>query len=116
MAKLTSNRAFVSAATAFTFIPTMVTSLLLLFHLKFPGMMSIHKWVGLAFIILCCCHIPINWAVLRKHLGGRAALPALGLSVLLTFGMFLWGMAGGDGDGQRHNNHYASQGYVKKHY
>jgi len=96
MTELKKSRAFVSTATAFTFIPTMITSILLLFHLRFPGLMDIHKWVGLAFILLCFLHIPINWAVLRKHLSGKAAMPALALTILLTVGMFAMGLAHGD--------------------
>ena len=109
MTSLKKNRAFISTATAFTFIPMMATSLFLLFHVKFPGIMDIHKWVGLAFVILCFCHIPINWTVLRKHLGKKAVVPALALTALLTFSMLLVGLTG-DGDGRgHHGNDYVKQ-------
>ncbi|QGY39539.1 DUF4405 domain-containing protein [Pseudodesulfovibrio cashew] len=109
MTQLKKNRAFVSTATAFTFIPMMITSLLLLFHVRFPGVMDIHKWVGLAFVLLCFLHIPINWSVLRKHLAGKAALPALCLTALLTAGMLLVGLTGDGG-----KQHYAKHnGYAR---
>jgi len=96
---LKKGRSFISAATAFTFVPTMLTSILLLFHVRFPGVMDIHKWVGLAFILLCFCHIPINWSVLRKHLDGRAAMPALVLTSVLTIAMLTVGLINGDSRG-----------------
>ncbi|MGE4422862.1 MAG: hypothetical protein AB7D39_11250 [Pseudodesulfovibrio sp.] len=100
MKELKKNRAFISTAAAFTFVPTVITSLFLLFHVKFPGIMSIHKWVGLAFVLMCLLHIPINWAVLRKHLNGKAALSSLAITVILTFGMLLVGDTGSH-DGKR---------------
>jgi len=109
MAGLKENRAFISTATAFTFIPTAVTSLFLLFHVKFPGIMSIHKWVGLAFVVLCLLHVPINWAALRKHLSGRAAMASLALTAVLTFGMLLVGDTGRHED----RSHTRDGGYAQ---
>ena len=114
MTEVKKNRAFISTATAFTFIPTMITSLFLLFHVKFPGIMDIHKWVGLAFILLCLLHIPINWTVLRKHFGTREAVPAMILTILLTFGMFVLGLSHGDTGRGHHGKGYASQSTISR--
>ncbi|WP_320171666.1 hypothetical protein [Maridesulfovibrio sp.] len=116
MTQLKKNRAFISAATAFTFIPTMITSILLLCHVKFYGIMSIHKWVGLAFILLCFCHIPINWAALRNHLKSKTAIPALIITVILTFSLLLFGGSGtGSGKG-RHGRNIAGHSYMSTPY
>jgi uncharacterized membrane protein YhdT len=109
--QLKKNRAFISTATAFTFVPTLLTSIMLLFHMKYPGVMDIHKWVGLAFIVLCMVHIPINWTVLRKHLSGRGTVPALVLTALLTVGMMVVGMTGDGGDRGHHGQGYANHQY-----
>lgn len=108
MILLKKKRAFISTATAFTFVPMIITSMFLLCHVKFPGIMDIHKWVGLAFVLLCLCHIPINWSVLRKHLSKQSAIYALAFTILLTSSMLLLGMVAGDEGFGRHDRNFAT--------
>lgn len=102
MIQLTQNRAHISLATALTFIPTMITSLLLLFHLHFPGIIVVHKWVGLAFVLSCLLHIPINWNVLRKYFNDRSAILAVAFTGLLTLSLVVLGAVSDNGEHGHH--------------
>jgi len=114
MVQLKKNRAHISVATALTFIPTMITSLFLLCHIRFPGIMTIHKWVGLAFVVSCLLHIPINWTVLRNHLNDRSTIPAMVFTGLLTLSMLLVGIATDNGGrGGHHGKGYANHLSIK---
>lgn len=110
MNSLKTHHTFVSAATAFTFIPTMITSVLLLFHIRFPGITDIHQWVGLAFVVMCCLHIPINWKRLQKHFTEPGASTAMILSIILTISMGIMGAMFNDGHPGR--EHGFSRGHA----
>ena len=84
MNTLKNNRSFLSAAVMLTFIPTAITSILLLFHVHSSILMEIHQWLGLVFLTVCCCHIFLNWNVMKKHLTKKEAKTALAITAIIT--------------------------------
>ncbi len=80
-----SNRAkrlWVSPFVAVTYVTVACTGLLLLFHLKFPGVYSLHQWGGLLFIISGALHLSLNWRVFVSYLKNNQAIGAILVGVL----------------------------------
>ncbi len=93
--KLT-DRSFLSPAVAFTFIPVALTGILLLFHIRFPGIKDIHDWMGLAFVIFCAFHIVVNWKPFTGYLKKTGTRHALVVAVALTVVCGIIGINDGD--------------------
>lgn len=101
MLKKVTERSFLSPVVAYTFIPVALSGVLLLFHLRVPGMKDIHEWVGLAFTIFCVFHIAVNWKPLVKYLPQRQARRALVLTLVLTLLCGALGVFKGDNGPRR---------------
>ncbi len=112
MIKAMTDRPFLSPVVAFTFVPVALTGVLLLFHLHLPGMMSIHKWIGLGFTLFCIFHIAVNWKILVKYLNRKGARSALVLAVVLTVVCGVFGL--GDKDGRPGEHGGVASAYVKR--
>lgn len=113
MSQLVKNRRCISIVTALTFVPTVLTSLMLLFHFRFPGILEVHKWIGLVFVLSCLFHIPINWAVLRNHFNDRSAIPFVVLACCLVLSLLLIGGTGDNGKHRRHNKGFFNEYLMK---
>ena len=109
MIDLGKNRAAISMATAFMGLVVMTTSLFLLFHARFQGVVGMHKWAGVAFIVLCCLHVAINWKPLCHHYRGGSATLVIALVSLLTCGVIVVGIAGDNGERGHHGKGYGSR-------
>ncbi|WP_432734547.1 DUF4405 domain-containing protein [Maridesulfovibrio sp. FT414] len=79
-----TDRSFLSPVVAFTFVPVALTGILLLFHIRFPGIKDIHNWIGLAFVIFSSFHIAVNWKPLVGYLRKTTSKYALITAVALT--------------------------------
>jgi len=109
MINLGKNRAAISMATAFMGLVVMATSVCLLFHARFQGVVGMHKWAGVAFIVLCCLHVAINLKPLCHHCRGGSAALVIALVSLLTCGVIVVGIAGDNGERGHHGTGYGSR-------
>lgn len=62
-----SQKSWLSPFVAVTCFAVALTGILLLFHLKFPGVYPIHKWGGLIFIIGGLIHLLLNWRLFVSY-------------------------------------------------
>lgn len=71
------QRSWLSPLVAVTFFGVSVTGILMLFHLKLPGMVSIHEWGGLLFVLAGICHLLLNWQAFRSYFKSKDAMVGL---------------------------------------
>lgn len=61
------EKSWLSPFLLITYIATSVTGILMLFHIKFPGLYPVHEWGGLIFILAGILHTVINWKMLTSY-------------------------------------------------
>ncbi|WP_165313955.1 DUF4405 domain-containing protein [Vibrio ziniensis] len=106
-----TQKSWLSPFLMITYIATSITGVLMLFHIKFPGLYPVHEWVGLAFVIAGIIHIVLNWKMFASYfskLNLRAnatygTVIALVLVVVIAFAI----PSNGHGD---HSKYHANAG------
>lgn len=62
-----TQKSWLSPFLMITYIATSATGILMLFHIKFPGLYPVHEWVGLAFVIAGIIHVVLNWKMFASY-------------------------------------------------
>lgn len=62
-----TQKSWLSPFLMITYIATSLTGILMLFHIKFPGLYPVHEWVGLAFVIAGIIHVILNWKMFASY-------------------------------------------------
>jgi hypothetical protein len=81
------QRAWLSPLTGITFVVVGLSGVLMLLHLRLPGMTMLHELSGLLFVIVGVWHLKLNWRALMAHCGqgrGRVAL-VVGAVLIVLF-------------------------------
>ena len=102
-----TKRSWLSPFTAIAFVAVAITGLLMLFHVRVPGMTLLHELGGLLFVIVSVLHLRLNWRPLVaccRQRKGRVALCVGGATMVLF--VFL-GFAH-DAGHRRHGRPFAS--------
>jgi hypothetical protein len=94
------QKAWISPFVAVTYAAVALSGILMLFHLKLPGVQDIHQWGGILFIIGGTIHMLINWPILLSYFKNTKAVygtlaGVLTIVLLVSFFPF-------KGDGERH--------------
>lgn len=81
-------KAILSPFLTVVFAVISVTGGLLFFHIKNGMIMTLHQWLGWAFVVVGCAHLLLNFksltAYLRMPKGVASLVVALGLAVALA--------------------------------
>jgi hypothetical protein len=83
MLKRMIERSWVSPVTVFSFLVLATTGLLMLFHLRLPGVKGVHEWMGVVFAAAGLLHILLNCRPLLACLRRGSAAVALGVALAL---------------------------------
>lgn len=76
-------KSWVSPITALSFAAVAVTGLLMLLHIRIPGMKAIHDWMGVLLCVAGLVHLALNGRTFLAHLRHRAALGAVAAGLVL---------------------------------
>lgn len=76
-----THKSWISPLLAVTFIAVSLTGILMLFHIRFPGMHPIHKWGGLLFVAAGVVHLLLNWKVFASYFKSSRGVWAASLSI-----------------------------------
>ena len=96
------HRSWVSPLTAISFIVVAVTGILMVFHVRLPGIHGAHQWMGVVFALAGLLHLALNWRSLLACCRSKAAAVALALGlVTLVVAVTLPGHDGDHGDRPR---------------
>lgn len=68
-----AQRSWISPLVAITYIAISVTGILMLFHIRVPGIHSLHQWGGILFIIAGLVHLLSNRRTFRSHFKRKEA-------------------------------------------
>lgn len=81
---------------------TVISGLLLLFHLKSWAIVAVHELGSLIFLVCCILHLAVNWRPLLSSLKGRtAAWLVIGSLVLGGLGLTYSGLTADPGQMKR---------------
>lgn len=83
------ERTWISPFVAFSFIILSATGILMLLHVKGGGIVNLHEWIGVFFVIAGLLHLILNWsaflACFRKKQSTMAIIAVLLISSFLLF-------------------------------
>jgi len=77
------ERSWVSPIIAISFLVVATTGLMMLLHLRLPGIKGLHQWMGVAFAAAALLHIVLNWRPFLACLRRRSAAVALAVGLVL---------------------------------
>ncbi len=69
-----AQKPWISPFVATTYAAVAVSGILMLFHIKFPGVLRIHQWGGFIFIIGGTIHMLLNWRILCSYFKNTKAV------------------------------------------
>ena len=101
------ERSWVSPITALAFVVVAGTGLLMLLHVRLPGIKGLHEWMGVAFAVAGLLHVVLNWRPLLACLRRRSAAVALGAALVLCVAALLVPEDRDRSGGDRHRGHRA---------
>ena len=82
----TNNKSWLSPLMAVSFGVVALSGLLMLFHLRVPGMHTLHEWVGILLVITGVFHLTLNWKIFVTYFKNKnvavGAFVAIGLVAL----------------------------------
>ncbi|PSH03675.1 MAG: hypothetical protein CXZ00_10850 [Acidobacteria bacterium] len=105
------HRKWVSPVTAVTFVALTISGLLMLFHIRIPGMRNLHEWTGVVFAFAGIFHLALNWRMLVNHLSTKTGIIAAVSVCVLCVAL----LAMGDKKGKRHGqDNHGPQGYGER--
>lgn len=84
---------------AVTFAAVAFTGILMLFHLRIPGVHSFHEWAGLIFTIAAAIHLSINWRVFTAYFKNSKAAIGVAIAILILALIALAAPQGNHGNG-----------------
>lgn len=102
-----------------TYLAVSITGVLMLFHIRFPGLNAIHEWVGLAFVIAGVLHMCVNWArfksyfTMKRNTTKAVWATAIALVLVLTTALWVPSIKGHNsgGNGQYFTNSFSGGNY-----
>lgn len=89
------QRTWVSPLVALSFAVVGITGIMMLFHVHFAGMKSMHEWMGVLMVAAGAVHIILNWRVFLEYLKNPVALVTVVAGATLGVALLLVG--GGEG-------------------
>ncbi|MFT5729320.1 MAG: hypothetical protein ACI8PB_003485 [Desulforhopalus sp.] len=69
-----TQKPWISPFVAVTYTAVAVSGILMLLHIKFPGVLHIHQWGGILFLIGGTIHMLINWRILISYFKNTKAV------------------------------------------
>lgn len=82
------QRAWVTPTISASFLSVAVTGMLLAFHIKSGGIVSLHEWSGYAFALFSIIHMAINWKSLTGIFRNKTAVVVIIAAVLISAAIF----------------------------
>ncbi len=76
------KKCYISPVIAATFVAVSVTGVLMMLHIRFPGIKSMHEWLGVGFLLAGLLHLILNWKAFLSYFHGPAAFVGLALVFL----------------------------------
>ncbi len=61
------QKAWLSPLVAVTYLAVSITGIMLLLHMKYPGVYPVHQWGGIIFMVAGIFHILLNWRVFTAY-------------------------------------------------
>jgi hypothetical protein len=77
MTNAPTHKTWVSPITAVSFVAVTLTGILMLFHVRLPGIRGIHEWMGIVMALGGIFHLILNWKTFLCHFRRRRAVAAL---------------------------------------
>lgn len=87
MSHVLSHKAWVSPVTAVSFAAVALTGLLLLFHVRAPGIKGVHEWMGVVMTAAAVFHLLLNGRTFLAHFRNGKAILAVVASIGLLLGL-----------------------------
>jgi hypothetical protein len=100
----TNYRSWVSPITAGCFIALGISGLMMMFHMRIPGVHGLHEWMGILFCIVGILHLAINWRTLVSYLRTRKGAVAAAAIIILSAVMLM------GGEEERHEGPHGRRG------
>ena len=94
------KRTWISPFVAVSFLVLSITGIMMLLHIKSGGIVNLHEWIGVFFVIAGALHLILNWSSFLACFRKRQSVIAI-VVVLVISSLFLFG---GSNDG-RHGRH-----------
>lgn len=101
------ERSWVSPITALSFVVIAVTGLLMLLHVRLPGIKGLHEWMGVAFTVAGLLHLVLNWRPFLACLRRRSAVVAVAVGLALCMAALLVPTDHDRPGGERHRSRHA---------
>lgn len=89
------QRTWVSPIVVLSFAVVGISGVLMLLHVRVPGMKGIHEWMGVVLFTAGMVHLLINWKPFWGYLRNRSAIAAI-VAVAALFLILLFGAGGED--------------------
>ncbi len=89
------KKTWVSPLMALSFTVVGFSGVLMLFHLRLPGMKGMHEWMGVLMVVVGLVHVLLNWKQFLAYFKTRSALIALAVGVMASIAL-LFASNGGD--------------------
>lgn len=85
------QKSWASPFIAVTFVAVSITGILMMFHLKLPGVYPIHQWGGCLFILAGAFHLLLNWREFVSYFRNNLAISStlIGILALILIAVFL---------------------------
>jgi hypothetical protein len=99
MRSIAPHKSWVSPITALSFVAVGGTGVLMLFHVRAPGIQGVHQWMGVVLAAMGTLHLILNWRAFLCHFRHRSAIVALAASLALCLGALLL-----PADGEHHGH------------
>jgi hypothetical protein len=96
-----SMRTWLSPLTGVAFLAIGITGILMLFHVRLPGMTLLHELGGLLFVVVAALHLKVNWRPLLSCCRQRRGRIALWAGTAITAILLVLGL----GHDARHERH-----------
>lgn len=106
------QRAWLSPFVAITYLAVSITGVMILLHMKYPGVYPIHKWGGILFMAAGIIHLLLNWRVFTAYLKRIPGVVGLVAGVALVFAIAV-AVPSDRGQGGGHGNFAGSSHYSK---
>lgn len=118
-----NDKSWLSPFLLVTYLAVSITGILMLFHIRFPGLNSIHEWVGLAFVIASILHVCVNWARLKSYFTMKRSTTkavwatAIAVILVVTTAMWIPSIKGhnSNGNGQYFNSSFTGGNFHQSH-
>lgn len=81
----TAQKSWLSPFVAITYLAVSITGVLMLFHLKMPGLHPVHQWGGLIFVLGGAVHLLLNWRLFVSYFTKSSAFwgACVGLALMV---------------------------------